>query len=424
MFVGTVYGRSTIGLPAIGVDDATALALQESADLVTGATRPVPSIACPRGIDVGDALRVDFGPTSVAGWPAHDTLEGSSGPLLDSTGMPTTARVRTVGFTGTQTGGVAENTLGLPAEVSTDTLWVGSFDGHEAALALEGEVVLEGSPRGLVHAHALRVAHRRRQRPRGRLVARYALGEREVDLEVADNADRTAVFDDVVPDASGRVRVRVLVSPDGAGRFGYVGSLSPRTHALSSEHVSVPRAAFHALREEGCEGSPVADEATSALRCPSRGFAVARACGCLVPCARSVARSIRSTCPSVRRRAPEALRGRRRRLRSRARRRHARRAGFDAGVEDAKRHEDARAASASTRASMPATVRSTRASTQVLRRGRGFVAPRLRTDRRDGVVGARGPREASTGPMPSVGGATTGSFVTTEGFTESRPAAA
>ncbi|MEZ4253820.1 MAG: hypothetical protein R3B99_36915 [Polyangiales bacterium] len=224
VFVGTVYGRSTIGLPAIGVDDATALALQESADLVTGATRPVPSIACPAGIEVGDALRIDFGPTSVAGWPSHDALEGSSGPLLDSTGMPTTARVRTVGFTGTQTGGVAENTLGLPAEVSTDTLWVGSFDGHEAALALEGEVMLEGLPEGM-YTLTLFASRTGDDGGRGRLT-RYALGEREVDLEVADNAERTAVFDEVVPDASGRVRVRVLVSPDGAGRFGYVGSLS------------------------------------------------------------------------------------------------------------------------------------------------------------------------------------------------------
>ncbi|MEZ4250161.1 MAG: hypothetical protein R3B99_18165 [Polyangiales bacterium] len=69
VFVGTVYGRSTIGLPAIGVDDATALALQESADLVTGATRPVPSIACPAGIEVGDALSLSLS-THLRGWPA------------------------------------------------------------------------------------------------------------------------------------------------------------------------------------------------------------------------------------------------------------------------------------------------------------------------------------------------------------------
>jgi len=218
---GTIYERSTVGLPAIGVDEATALELQETADSFTGATRPAPALECVPELPVGDEVRVDFGPTAADGWADLGSINGSVGPLVSVGGAATGIVARTSGFTGTQTGGSAANDLGYPGGVSSDSLWVGSFDGHAAALALEGTVTLSGLSAG---TYVITVFASRDGDDGGNgRVTRYAIGSESIELDVVDNESRVATFAEVESD--GTLRMTVGVSATGASRFGYIGSL-------------------------------------------------------------------------------------------------------------------------------------------------------------------------------------------------------
>lgn len=223
VFFGTIYQRSAVGLPAIGVDETTAAALQASADLVTGARLPAPSIACPRTLPIGDALDLDFGPIAAPGWTLHEAISGRTGPLMSRSGERTDAVLVTRGFVGTQTGGSSINTLGLPGDVSRDSLWVGSFDGHAAALALEGRVVISGLGEGAYDLD-LFASRDGDDGGRGRLT-RYVIEGDARDLDVADNRDRSVHFEALRP-IDGTITVSVGASPAGSARFGYVGSVT------------------------------------------------------------------------------------------------------------------------------------------------------------------------------------------------------
>jgi hypothetical protein len=223
VFFGTLYQRSVEGLPALGIDEDIALELQGHADAITGAARRAPAIECPRVLAVGDALAIDFGPNAATGWASVETIRETLGPLTSLRGERTDARVSVRGFTGTQTGGSAVNTLGLPAEVSADSLWVGSFDGHAAARGLTAQIELTGLTPG-EYALELFASRDGNDGGNGRLT-RYALGARTLDLEVTDNQSRTVRFDAVTPDAGGAITIEVSVSPEGAARFAYAGML-------------------------------------------------------------------------------------------------------------------------------------------------------------------------------------------------------
>jgi hypothetical protein len=223
VFFGTLYGRSTIGLPSFAIDPAIARELQQAADAVTGATEPVPAIACPRVLPVGDTLPIDLGPNAVAGWATLDMVNDEAGPLVSAAGVATDAVARVRSFTGTQTGGSAVNALGLPSDVSADSLWVGSFDGHDAALALGAEITVTGLGTGLYRVE-LFASRDGDDTGNGRLT-RYTLGDRSLDLEVSDNRDRAATFEGVTPDLDGAITIGVGVSPAGRARFGYAGSV-------------------------------------------------------------------------------------------------------------------------------------------------------------------------------------------------------
>lgn len=219
----TIYGRRADGLvPLRGLDEAVALELQASADAVTGQEgwgavyeiRPMP---------VGDEARVDLGPLMVAGWPWLPATDSTIGPLTSLGGVTGSALVTAWGFSGVQEGGRGDNALGLPPEVSRDTLWVGTFDGHAAALGLEARVVLRGLGPGSYRI-ALFASRTGDDGGRGRLT-RYRVGGEEIDLEVSDNVDGRAVFDRVSPDARGEIVIRAGVSPAGGARFAYLGAI-------------------------------------------------------------------------------------------------------------------------------------------------------------------------------------------------------
>lgn len=97
-----------------------------------------------RALPIGDRVQIDFGPVPATGWATHGALEGTTGPLTSVGSVDTDVLVTSVGFLGEQTGGSFVNTLGLPPEVSSDTLWVGSFEGHDFAITLEAVVTLSG----------------------------------------------------------------------------------------------------------------------------------------------------------------------------------------------------------------------------------------------------------------------------------------
>ncbi len=170
---------------------------------------------------VGETLRIDLGPTTVGGWT---TLENDTQTDRITTieGTTTTAKASATGFSGEQTGGPAMTDLGWPREVVSDTLWVGSFDGHAAALPLEALVSFEGLPDG---TYELRLFASRNGDDGGiGRLTRYTVQGVTQDLEVSDNTTTLVTFMDLVVD-NGMIEISVRVSPDGTARFGYLGAL-------------------------------------------------------------------------------------------------------------------------------------------------------------------------------------------------------
>jgi len=220
----TLFRRRADGLaPLNGVDEDTALMLQRSADEVTGATGWGAALPPHVPIATGAEVRLDFGPRWVDGWHALPETTGTVADLTTAGVAPTSVRVTTFRFSGAQEGGSPDNALGLPGDVSRDTLWVGSFDGHAAALDREARIVVRGLPPGR-HRVELFASRDGTDSGRGRLT-RYRVGARHADLEVANNTADLATFDDVEPDPRGEVVIRVSVSPEGAARFAYAGAL-------------------------------------------------------------------------------------------------------------------------------------------------------------------------------------------------------
>ncbi len=220
----TIFRRRADGLvPLHGLDEATARLLQASADATTGFTRYGPLRGPPLPVEDGDGVRVDLGPLWVDGWSPLLATRTTAGPLGTVGGRDTTARVTAWGFTGVQEGGLSDNALGLEGDVSRDSLWIGSFDGHAAALGMEARVVVRGLPAGRYRVE-LFASRTGTDSGNGRLT-RYRIGGRHVDLEVADNAGELARFEGVSPDERGEILIRVGVSPEGSARFAYVGAL-------------------------------------------------------------------------------------------------------------------------------------------------------------------------------------------------------
>lgn len=221
----TLFRRRADGLvPLRGLDAATAAALQRAADDVTGeegfgVLGPSPLLP----VSAGDAIAIDVGPLPASGWTALTASALTAPDVATESGAATRAHVTSWGFSGTQEGGAADNVLGWPGDVSRDTLWVGSFDGHAAALEMEARLVVRGLPDG---AYRLELFASRDgdDSGRGRLT-RYRVGDRFVDLEVTDNRGTVARLEDVRPDARGEIVLRVGVSPEGGARFAYAGAL-------------------------------------------------------------------------------------------------------------------------------------------------------------------------------------------------------
>ncbi len=177
---------------------------------------------CLRDFPVGEVVRVDFGPTVAPDWTKLG-LNETVGPLDTVDGNPTSVVVVASGFNGDQNGGALTTTLGIPPEVTRDTIWSGNFDGHDAALLEQGIVLAQELPTG---SYRVQIFGSRDgdDGGMGRL-SRYQIGEQFIDYEPSNQMSEYAVFDAVDVMDTGSIELTVSVSPDGTGRFSYIGSM-------------------------------------------------------------------------------------------------------------------------------------------------------------------------------------------------------
>lgn len=172
----------------------------------------------------GRTIQIDFGvpaAVSAAPWNNITTASGSVFDLVDFTGVTTKVDVRiTEPFTGTNDQGVPNNALGFPASVTSDVLWLGSFDGHDAALPMRATVLIEDleytpTARYEVSAFGARAGN---DGGLGRLT-RYTLGGPSIDVDASDNTANKATFQNLQPDANGTLRLEPPSAPPGLGGF-------------------------------------------------------------------------------------------------------------------------------------------------------------------------------------------------------------
>ncbi len=222
----TIYGCQATGLSSLSLDAADAAKLQASADVVTKKVGVPPGSK--KEMAVGAVVQIDFGPTAttaVSGWNNVTSASGSLENAQANDGSPTSVDVRiTDNFSGTNTSGVAANTLGWPATVSQDTLWAGAFAGHHQALTAPGKLTLRDLPAGTYNLEIF-ASRAGKDGQRDRL-GRYTVnGAPAQDLDATDNAAKTLTFANLLVGKSGELELEVAVSPAGTARFAYLNAL-------------------------------------------------------------------------------------------------------------------------------------------------------------------------------------------------------
>lgn len=226
-----IYNRSATGLGALNVDRAAAGVLQSDADAVTGKTIMGGPVVLKnlQPLATGQRVEIDFGGQSRQSPPNWNNIypeRQTIANLVTSTGIKTTTGISvTQSFAGANLEGLTNNGLQWPGEASSDTFWVGSFDGHQQALAKKGQVTLTGlNPQGF---YTLRLFASRTGNDNGNgRLTRYVVASQTQDVEISDNTTNVALFERIKPDANGRIDVVVSPSPSGSSRFAYLGALS------------------------------------------------------------------------------------------------------------------------------------------------------------------------------------------------------
>ncbi|MEM9692650.1 MAG: hypothetical protein AAGA56_08905 [Myxococcota bacterium] len=222
----SIYGVTTAGTVAVGVRESEAARLRAAADATTGIVQP-PPVFDREPFAVGRSVVVDFGPVATSE-PGVASMTGCTANTLvdavDTLGQVTGVDVSiTDAFNGGNESGLANNGLGLPATVSRDVCWIGSFEGHAEARLTHAEVALEQLAPG-DYDLTLFASRGGDDGGAGRLT-RYTVQGQSLDLDASDNLAATVSFSGVRPNAAGRVVVEVDVSPAGSARFGYLGAL-------------------------------------------------------------------------------------------------------------------------------------------------------------------------------------------------------
>lgn len=221
----TIYGCRTEGLPGLGITDGDAARLQVVADTTTGEVGVPPDDRLDP-LAVGESVQLDCGEllTTDSSW---NNLESASGAVINARTTAGDSRaidiVITDSFAGANPNGVSSNDLGYPSTVSSDVLWTGSFDGHEAGMSAPAQVAIRDLAAGLyrVEVFASRTGD---DSGAGRLT-RYSIDDVWQDLEVADNRSEQVLFAEVSPNEAGTILLDIEVSPAGTSRFAYLGAL-------------------------------------------------------------------------------------------------------------------------------------------------------------------------------------------------------
>lgn len=190
-------------------------------------------------LEEGRQMLIDFGaptvlcPTQDAQnrfWNnVTDTVSNAARPALsdavDTLGNPTGIQVHIPdAFEGRNTSGVAAAAL-FPVEAQQDTLWAGSHGGHAAGLDKGARVVLSGLTPGARYDLALFASRKGADGELDRLT-RYQVDGQIIDFDVTNNTDTTVDFNNVTADGAGTLTIEVGVSPDGTGRYCYLGTLA------------------------------------------------------------------------------------------------------------------------------------------------------------------------------------------------------
>lgn len=222
----TVYHRRVSGLSRAHAAANVIPRLEQAVNTISGEVVAPPAIDCPVVLAGDDELRVDFGSIIAVGWSSHDAIRGISAVLTTASGAASNASVTTFGFAGTQTGGPAETeaSLGLPAEASQDSIYIGNGAPHADALGKVAEVELRGVAPGR-YRMTLFAGRDGDDDGLGRLT-RYTVGEVNDDLDASNNTTQVAVLEDLRPDDDGRLLLKIGVSPDGMARYAYIGTLT------------------------------------------------------------------------------------------------------------------------------------------------------------------------------------------------------
>jgi predicted esterase len=183
-------------------------------------------IVVPIELAVNRSVSVDVGASSGSTtnpWNNLTNINGSTGQLMDDQASFTTVQMTiTDGFNGTNQNGIGTNAFGVPETVTADNFWVGSFDGHAEALLESAVVSISGLDQTAVYRLELYASRSGNDGGNGRLT-RYEINGLTQDLEVSDNTTESIVFDNI--SGTEVVDLSVRVSPDGTGRFAYLGGI-------------------------------------------------------------------------------------------------------------------------------------------------------------------------------------------------------
>lgn len=228
---GVIYNRATQGLGTSTISQTNASTLQVDVDAITGKTiRNGPAQTTEMlPLQKSQRANVDFGGQTrqtPSPWNNITPEQATLANMVTTSGQRTTTSIAiTQPFAGANLEGQATNGIGWPETASSDSLWVGSFDGHQQALQKKGQLTLSNlDPQG-TYTLTLFASRTGNDNGNGRLT-RYVVGAQQKDVEVADNTTTTVTFDDIKASASGRVDVVVTPSPNGSSRFAYIGAMS------------------------------------------------------------------------------------------------------------------------------------------------------------------------------------------------------
>ncbi len=154
-----------------------------------------------------------------------ETTFGTAVPFaMDSTGLRTTVELNIVKkFAGRFTNaGDGAGALYDPSVV-LDGWSLGSTAGNAATLANPAEIEIGGLVPGEAYRLVLFASRDGNDGGRG-YITRYTVGDEWRDLDVANNLDRTAVFEHLVADTTGRLTLNITVAP-GTSRYAHLNVL-------------------------------------------------------------------------------------------------------------------------------------------------------------------------------------------------------